>query len=181
MRLLLITTLFIVIQCDLLAQSPYRVFALDCNLNSETERQTASLVTKAFLLNHLEFIKDSKRIKPYAPLDWAEFQRVIDSLQAKIPINSEYSWEEDYGLKTPPAPKHERWKEITFYESNFERNGDLKAIVRGKRKYILQIKVNLDANGQIESIQYIKGKDMKNREAFILHAYKILYKPVKKQ
>lgn len=158
------------------AQSPFRVFTLDCNLRSETERQTASLVTKAILLNAIDFVKASGRLKPYVPMDWVGFQKMMDTLHMKLPSNGELSWEEDYGLKTD-GPKQERWKELTFYYADFEQNGDLKAIIKSKRRYILQIKVNIDANGQIESIQYIKGKDMKNREANILHAYKILYKP----
>lgn len=161
------------------AQSPFRIFTLDCNLNTESERLTASLITKAFLLNHIEFVKESGKVKPYNPINWSDFQKVIDSLQAKLPSDGIHSWEEDYGLKAPPAPKHEKWKEITFYHADFEQNGDLKAIVKGKRTYILQVKIEIDLNGQISNIVYLKGKEMKNRDVFILHAYKILYKPKK--
>jgi hypothetical protein len=180
-----ITPLFIVLFFSILlkvnglAQSPYRIFALDCHLNNEIERQTASLVTKAILLNHIDFIKASGRLKPFAPVDWKAFQQVIDSLHAKLPADGEMSWEEDYGLKTE-GEKHEKWKELTFYESKFEQNGNLKAIVKGERRYILQVLINIDNNGQIENIVYRKGKAIIPREANILHSYKILYKPDKK-
>lgn len=176
---LLYLFIFLIGTLNLKAQSPFRIFTLDCNLNTESERMTASLITKAFLLNHIEFVKESGKVKPYTEIKWADFQSVIDSMQAKLPIDGFYSWEEDYGLKAPPAPKHEKWKEITFYYADFEHNGDLKAIVKGKRKYLLQIKVEIDLNGQISNILYLKGREMKNRDVFILHAYKILYKPKK--
>jgi hypothetical protein len=159
-----------------IAQSPYRVFALDCHLDNEAERQTASLVTKAILLNAIDFVRASKRITPYAPMDWTAFQLVIDTLQKKIPLQSEWAWEEDYGLKTEGA-KYEKWKELTFYYIDFPKNNNLKAIMKGKRKYVLQIRINIDNNAQIKSIEYVKGKKMIDREANILYAYKILYKP----
>jgi hypothetical protein len=167
---------FSIAALSLTAQSPFRIFTLDCNLNTESERLTASLVTKSFLLNHVAFVKESNKVKPYVSINWSDFQKVIDSLHAKLPADGSISWEEDYGLKAPPAPKHEKWKEITFYYTAFEQNGDLKAIVKGKRTYILQIRVEIDLNGQIAAIKYLKGKEMKNRDVFILHAYKILYK-----
>jgi hypothetical protein len=169
----------IALQTNGLAQSPYRIFALDCHLNNETERQTASLVTKAILLHQVDFIRTSGRLKPFASVDWKAFQQVLDSLHAKLPADGEMSWEEDYGLKTE-GEKREKWKELTFYESKFEQNGNLKAIVKGKRRYILQVLIKIDNNGQIESIEYRKGKDIITREANILHSYKILYKPDKK-
>ncbi len=174
----LLIFIFICLQINGLAQSPYRIFALDCHLNNETERQTASLVTKAILLRQIDFIKESGRIKPFSPVDWKAFQQVVDSLHAKLPADGEMSWEEDYGLKTE-GEKQEKWKELTFYESKFEQNGNLKAIVKGKRRYILQVLINIDKNGQIENIVYRKGKAIKEREANILHSYKILYKPDK--
>lgn len=163
----------------LTAQSPFRIFTLDCNLNLETERQTASLVTKAFLLNHIEFVKESGKVTPYNQIDWYSFQRVIDSLHQKLPKDGSVSWEEDYGLKAPPAPKNEKWKEITFYHTSFDNNGDIKSILKGKRKYLLQIRIEIDLNGQVSNIKYLKGQEIKNRDVFILHAYKILYKPKK--
>lgn len=160
------------------AQSPYRIFTLDCNLNTASERLTASLVTKAFLLKDINYVKDSKKLKPFAPMDWKAFERVIDTLYAKLPADDQYSWEEDYGLKTD-GEKSEKWKEITFYYADFPHNDDIKAILKAKRQYIMQIRVRLDLNGQIEKIEYVQGKAVRPREAFILHSYKILYKPKK--
>jgi hypothetical protein len=159
----------------ILAQSPFRIFTLDCNLNSETERATASLVTRAFLIRQPDILRNSKKVKPFAPMDWDEFQHVIDSLHSKLPVNGDYSWEEDYGLKTEGAAS-EKWKELTFYECDL-KNGSFGAeIIEAKRRYLLQIRINLDKNGQIDAIRYLKGKQMKNRDSNILYAYRILYK-----
>ncbi|MFZ4545590.1 MAG: hypothetical protein ACOYOA_16180 [Saprospiraceae bacterium] len=180
MRFITLLTIAFLLQSAILqAQSPYRIFTLDCNLNTESERATSSLVTKAFLIRRPEILKDSKKLKPYAPMDWKAFQMLIDTMQTKVSASGDFSWEEDYGLKTE-GPTQERWKELTFYQADFKADASVAEIMKSKRKYLLQLRVNLDLNGQIESIQYIKGKNMKNREPNILHAYKILYKPSKK-
>lgn len=161
--------------CVLKAQSPWRIFTLDCNLNTESERATASVVTKAFLVREPDMLRNSRKIKPYAPMDWGAFRSMIDTLHAKLPPDGEFSWEEDYGLKTEGS-KQEKWKELTFYHSDFKTGAPASEIIRARRFYLLQIRISLDAGGQIESMHYVRGKQMKNRESNILHAYKILYK-----
>lgn len=157
------------------AQSPYRIFTLDCNLNTESERSTASLVTKSFLIRQPDLLRYSKKIKPYAPLDWMAFQTMTDTLHSMLPADREVSWEEDYGLKTE-GPSNEKWKELTFYVGDFKEGASGNEIMKARRKYLLQVRIYLDLNGQIEAIKYVRGKSMLNRESNIRHAYKILYK-----
>ena len=162
------------------AQSPYRIFTLDANLKTESEQQTASLVLKALVLNKLEFLTQNKeRLKPYNKIDWKKLQKTSDSLAALIPKTTDFSWEEDYGLRFDGAPKYERWKELTFYYNDFDQKIGAKAITKGKKSYVLQIKVLIDLNGQIEDIVIVKGSKMINREAQIARSYNILYKPKK--
>jgi hypothetical protein len=163
------------------AQSPYRVFTLDANLKIESEQQTASLVLKALVLNKLEFLSSNKaRLKPFNKIDWKKLQKTSDSLAAMIPKTSEFSWEEDYGLKLDGVSKYERWKELTYYYNDFDQKIGAKAIVKGKKTYVLQVKVLIDLNGQIEDIIILKGNKMINRDAQIFSSYNILYKPKKK-
>jgi hypothetical protein len=162
------------------AQSPYRVFTLDANLKTDGEQQTASLVLKALVLNKLEILTQNKaRLKPYNKIDWKKLQKTSDSLAAMIPQTSDFSWEEDYGLKLDGVTKYERWKELTYYYNDFDQKIGVKAIVKGKKNYILQVKVLIDLNGQIEDIVILKGDKMINRDAQIFRSYNILYKPKK--
>lgn len=162
------------------AQSPYRIFTLDANLKTESEQQTASLVLKALVLNKLAFLTQNKeRLKPYHKIDLKKLQKTSDSLAALIPTATDFSWEEDYGLRLDGAPKYERWKELTFYYNDFDQKIGAKAITKGKKTYVLQIKILIDLNGQIEDIIIVKGNKMINREAQIARSYNILYKPKK--
>jgi hypothetical protein len=178
MRFILLFALFT--SSFAVAQSPYRVFALDSNLKIDSERQTASIVTKAFILNKIEFINNNKeKLKPYNKIDFKKIQKTIDSLFAIIPKDSEYAWEEDYGLRLDGMPKHERWKELTYYYNDFDAAKGPKEIVNGKKKYILQVKILIDLNGQIEDIQIVRGNKMVNRDILIGRSYTILYRPKK--
>ncbi len=163
------------------AQSPYRVFTLDANLKTESEQQTASLVLKALVLNKLELLSQNKaRFKYQNKIDWNKLQKTSDSLATMIPKTSEFSWEEDYGLKLDGVSKYERWKELTYYYNDFDQKVGVKAFPKGKKTYVLQVKILIDLNGQIEDIIVLKDKKMINRDAQILSSYNILYKPKKK-
>ncbi len=163
------------------AQSPFRIFTLDGNLKSEVEQNNASLVLKALVLNKMEFLYNNEsRFQINHKADLKRLYFIADSLVKMIPKGSENSWEEDYGLKLDGVPKHERWKELTYYYTEFDATKGPAEVMKGKKKYVLQIRVLIDLSGKIEDIQILKGKKMINRDAQIARSYNILYKPRKK-
>ena len=163
------------------AQSPFRIFTLDANLKSEVEQNNASLVLKALVLNKMEFLYNNEsRFQTNHKADLKRLYFIADSLVKMIPKDSENSWEEDYGLKLDGVPKHERWKELTYYYTEFDATKGPAEVMKGKKKYVLQIRVLIDLSGKIEDIQILKGKKMINRDAQIARSYNILYKPRKK-
>jgi hypothetical protein len=178
-------TIFIFLFCAFVtftkAQSPFRIFTLDANLKSEVEQNNASLVLKSLVLNKMEFLYNNEsRFKTNHKADLKRLYFIADSLTKMIPKGSENSWEEDYGLKLEGVPKQERWKELTYYYTEFDVTKGPAEVMKGKKKYVLQIRVLIDMSGMIEDIQILKGKKMVNRDAQIARSYNILYKPRKK-
>jgi hypothetical protein len=174
------TFTFLLLSLLIKGQSPYRVFSLDANLKTDSEQQVASIVLKALVLNKLDIIKQNyAKIKPNNKIDWKTLQTTTDSLFKMLPADGEFSWEEDYGLRLDGIAKHERWKELTFYHNDFDASKGVKAIVTGKKKNIVQIRILIDLNNQIEDIKIVKGTKMINRDNQIFRSYNILYKPKK--